>query len=77
MSGAHDHDHAFDGMSKDYQRRLIAVIILNAVMFAVELSAGHLAQSKALQADALDFGADAVTYASLLKNAGYGKRNCS
>ena len=62
MSGNHDHDHSFDGMSDDYKRRLIAVIVINAVMFVVELGAGHLAQSKALQADALDFGADAVTY---------------
>jgi Co/Zn/Cd efflux system component len=32
-------------------------------MFVVEMTAGHLAGSKALQADALDFAADGTTYA--------------
>lgn len=52
----------FDGMSKDYRRRLWLVIALNAVMFVVEMTAGQTAGSKALQADALDFFGDAVTY---------------
>ena len=38
------------------------VIALNAVMFVVEMGAGHLAGSLALQADALDFFGDALTY---------------
>jgi len=61
----HDHHHAddFDGASPAYRRALIAVIILNAGLFAVEMTAGALAGSRALQADALDFGADALTYA--------------
>lgn len=63
MSGNHNHDAAFDGMSADYRRRLVAVIAINAVMFVVEMAAGHQARSMALQADALDFGADALTYA--------------
>ena len=45
----------FDGLSADYKRRLWAVIAINAAMFAVELGAGALAGSQALQADALDF----------------------
>lgn len=53
---------AFDGMSKDYRRRLWLVIALNGGMFAVEMAAGQAAGSKALQADALDFFGDAVTY---------------
>jgi len=53
---------AFDGMSKDYRRRLWLVIALNGGMFAVEMVAGQAAGSKALQADALDFFGDAVTY---------------
>jgi len=53
---------AFDGMSKDYRRRLWLVIALNAGMFVVEMIAGQAAGSKALQADALDFFGDAVTY---------------
>lgn len=63
MSAACGHDHApFDGMSDTYKRRLWLVIAINAAMFAVEMTAGQLARSQALQADALDFFADAVTY---------------
>lgn len=52
----------FGGMSAAYKRRLWIVILMNAVMFAVEMVAGHLSGSKALQADALDFFGDAATY---------------
>jgi len=52
----------FDGLSADYKRRLWAVIAINAAMFAVELGAGALAGSQALQADALDFLGDSMTY---------------
>lgn len=52
----------FDGVSRDYKRRLWLVIALNATMFVVEMAAGHAARSQALQADALDFFGDAVTY---------------
>jgi len=52
----------FEGLSPDYKRRLWAVIAINAVMFAVEMVAGHLAGSRALQADALDFLGDTLTY---------------
>ena len=62
MSACCGHDTNFDGMSKEYKRRLWLVIAINATMFVVEIVSGQLAQSKALQADALDFFADAVTY---------------
>lgn len=63
MSAGCGHDHGnFDGMSKDYKRRLWLVIAINAIMFFVEMSAGRLAGSQALQADALDFFGDALTY---------------
>ncbi|MEO1025727.1 MAG: cation diffusion facilitator family transporter [Pseudomonadota bacterium] len=62
MSGCCGHDTKFDGVSDDYKRRLWIVIALNATMFAVEMTAGHLAKSQALQADALDFAGDAMTY---------------
>jgi Co/Zn/Cd efflux system component len=52
----------FDGLSPDYIRRLRWVVAINAAMFCVEMSAGMLAQSQALQADALDFAADTATY---------------
>ena len=56
------HDVTFQGLSADYKRRLWLVIAINAAMFAVEMSAGALAGSRALQADALDFFGDAATY---------------
>jgi Co/Zn/Cd efflux system component len=63
MSASCGHSHEpFDGMSKTYKQRLVMVIIINAALFFVEMSAGHLSGSQALQADALDFFADAVTY---------------
>ena len=62
MSGCCGHDAKFDGVSEDYKRRLWIVIAINAIMFFVEMGAGRLAQSQALQADALDFFGDALTY---------------
>ncbi len=63
MSAHCGHSHAtFEGLSDDYRRRLWAVIAINAAMFFVEMGAGALAGSQALQADALDFFADAATY---------------
>ena len=62
MAGCCGHNAQFDGVSKDYKRRLWLVIALNAIMFAVEMAAGHMAKSQALQADALDFFSDALTY---------------
>ncbi len=52
----------FDGVDPAYKRVLWAVIFINAIMFFVEMSAGRLAGSQALQADALDFLGDALTY---------------
>ncbi|AGI69007.1 putative cobalt-zinc-cadmium resistance protein czcD [Octadecabacter antarcticus 307] len=52
----------FDGVDPVYKRVLWVVIFINAVMFVVEMSAGKLAGSQALQADALDFLGDALTY---------------
>lgn len=52
----------FDGLDSRYQRVLWVVIAINAVMFLVEMAAGHLAGSQALQADALDFLGDTLTY---------------
>jgi Co/Zn/Cd efflux system component len=52
----------FEGLSADYKRRLWLVIAINAAMFLVEMGAGALAGSNALQADALDFLGDSATY---------------
>lgn len=46
-----------------YRAALWLVLAINAVMFAVEIGAGLLAGSVALQADSLDFLADAANYA--------------
>ena len=62
MAGCCGHEARFDGVSDDYKRRLWLVIAINAAMFAVEMGAGQLAGSQALQADALDFLGDALTY---------------
>lgn len=53
----------FDGMSADFKRVLWIIITINAIMFVVEITAGAFAGSKALQADALDFLGDTLTYA--------------
>ncbi len=52
----------FDGASGGFRRALWIVIAINAIMFAVEMAAGALAGSQALQADALDFLGDTLTY---------------
>ena len=62
MSGCCGSTATFEGLSDAYRKRLWIVIALNATMFAVEMAAGQLAGSQALQADALDFLGDALTY---------------
>lgn len=62
MAGCCGQNAKFDGVSDDYKRRLWLVIAINAAMFVVEMLAGQLAKSQALQADALDFLGDALTY---------------
>ena len=52
----------FDGLDSRYLRVLWTVIAINATMFGVEMAAGQLAGSQALQADALDFLGDTLTY---------------
>lgn len=53
-------------MSDAYRRALGIVIVINAAMFCIEMTAGLLAGSQALKADALDFLADTLTYAMSL-----------
>jgi len=61
-AGCCDHQPKFDGMSAGFRRALWIVIAINAVMFGVEMTAGAIAGSRALQADALDFLGDTLTY---------------
>jgi len=62
MSASCCEDVTFDGNNARYKRALISVIAINAIMFVVEISASIFSGSQALQADALDFLADSVTY---------------
>lgn len=52
----------FDGIDPRYKQVLWIVIAINAAMFLVEMAAGRLAGSQALQADVLDFLGDTLTY---------------
>lgn len=51
------------GSSPRFRRVLWIALAINGAMFATEIAAGLLAGSAALQADALDFLADASNYA--------------
>ncbi len=53
-----------------WRRVLWAALIVNAAMFFVEMAAGAAADSRALQADALDFLGDAANYAVSLAVVG-------
>jgi Co/Zn/Cd efflux system component len=70
-----DHTHA-DPHRADaaYRRVLWMVLILNAIMFLVEIGAGLAAGSASLQADALDFLGDAANYAVSLLVVGMALR---
>ena len=52
----------FEGLSDTYKKILWVVVAINGLMFLVEVTAGFLADSTALKADALDFLGDTVTY---------------
>jgi Co/Zn/Cd efflux system component len=67
-------DTKFQGLSRDYKARLWAVIALNASMFAIEMGGGVIARSQALQADALDFLGDTLTYGMSLAVIGLSLR---
>jgi Co/Zn/Cd efflux system component len=53
-----------------WRRVLWIALLLNAAMFLIEFGAGSAADSRALQADALDFLGDAANYAISLGVAG-------
>ena len=59
-----------DGMSPRYRRVLTVVLAVNATMFVVEAGWSLIAGSTALQADALDFLADTLTYGLTLSVLG-------
>jgi Co/Zn/Cd efflux system component len=61
---SHCHDTSPEDRARDatYRRVLWVVLAINAAMFLVEIVAGLAAGSASLQADALDFFADAANY---------------
>jgi len=67
MSGCHDcpSEAALDSENIDsvFRRILWIALVVNAGMFVVEIVASQLGNSVSLQADALDFFADASNYA--------------
>jgi Co/Zn/Cd efflux system component len=66
MSACCDHDHGCaptKAPDQAYRRSLWVALVINALMFGVEIVAGVAASSAALKADALDFLADAANYA--------------
>lgn len=58
----HAHSSSFTGADPRYRRVLWTVVAINLAMFAVEIAAGAAADSRSLQADALDFLGDGLTY---------------
>lgn len=68
-------DHCCDtghAQATAFRPVLWAALVINAVMFLVQIGAGVVAGSNALQADALDFLGDAANYAMSLAVAGMG-----
>ena len=57
------HNSAADHNDPVLKRTLWFALVVNAVMFVVEIIASHAADSVSLKADALDFFSDAVNYA--------------
>jgi len=76
MPGCCEHDSCASTTDQKvdpvWRRALWIALIVNGAMFAAEIIAGFAASSSALQADALDFFADAANYAISLGVAGMG-----
>ncbi len=73
MSGCCEHDDIDQAalQVKSFRRVLWMVLIINGFMFVAEFSSAFFAGSVSLQADALDFLGDTVTYAITLMAMGY------
>ena len=66
-----NHGMQTDGKDQAAQRRVLhALLLINALMFVLELSMGLLAQSAGLIADSLDMFADAAVYGVALLAVG-------
>lgn len=63
MGAHHNHcSHEVENNSPAYRKVLWTVMIINFVMFIVEITGGILSNSTALLADSLDFAGDTTTY---------------
>lgn len=73
MVGCCDHDHIDQEALKvtSFRRVLWLALVINAIMFVAEFSSAFFAGSVSLQADALDFLGDTVTYALTLMALGF------
>jgi Co/Zn/Cd efflux system component len=71
-----DKRHELETLARDRAQRrvLIAVMAINFGMFLIEFVAGLIAQSSALQADAVDMLGDGIVYALSLWAIGRGAR---
>lgn len=78
MPGHHHHDHAHVDdravHAPRYRRILWFALVVNAVMFLVEVFGGLASGSQSLLADAVDFAGDAANYALSLAVLGMGMR---
>ncbi len=63
-TGDQNHDHSSPEAAQDpkYRKILWFALVVNATMFAIELSAGFSSGSVSLLADAIDFLGDAANY---------------
>ena len=70
----HDHGHATEAeiAAPGYRRVLWIALVVNALMFAIEVAAGLRAGSVSLLADAIDFFGDAANYGLTLAVLGLG-----
>ena len=66
---AHD-EKKLQASDPKWRKALWIALLVNAVMFFAELAAGEFADSRSLQADSIDFFADAANYAISLGVAG-------
>lgn len=58
----HKHEPSHNSNDKRYRRILWIALIINALMFGIEIAAGLTANSVSLLADSLDFLGDAANY---------------
>lgn len=66
MSDCCDHGHELDELAQKQRKVLWAVLVINAIMFGVELVSGLRSRSLALTGDSLDMLGDAMAYGTSL-----------